>query len=107
MEPQLSVLSNFSLNQSARTTNIEIIEPSDNDADEDVESTLVPSAVSFIGGSLDGSLHCEIEDLLKALPCWVKPHMVYPQHSIKKQRLLGHGQYGTVYKGTYEYGRAV
>ena len=83
-----------------------MIEASDNDDDDEVESTLLPAS-SVMGGSLDANFDCEIENVLRVLPYWVKSHMVYPPHAIKTQRLLGHGQYGTVYKGTYQHGCAV
>ena len=45
--------------------------------------------------------HCRM------LPKWVKPHMIYPQDSIKSKCFLGSGQYGTVHKGTFQQGHAV
>ena len=105
---QLSVLSDFAIHPSASSApNIEIIEASDNDSNDGVESTLLPSSTSVMGGSLDANFDCEIENILRVLPFWVKAHMVYPQHSIKTQRILGHGQYGTVHKGLYHHGSAV
>ena len=103
------MLSNFPINPSTPSApNIEVIEASDdNEDDDEVESTLLPSSTSVMGGSLDANFDCEIENVLRVLPYWVKSHMVYPPHSIKSQRLLGHGQYGTVYKGIYLHGGAV
>ena len=84
-----------------------MIQASDNEDDDEVESTLLPSSTSVMGGSLDANFDCEMENALRVLPYWVKSHMVYPTHSIKTHRILGHGQYGTVYKGTYQHGCAV
>ena len=104
----VSTLSNFPIppRPSGAAPNIEVIEASDNEDDE-VVSTLLPSSTSVMDGSLDVNMDCEIENLLRVLPYWIKAHMVYPQNSIKIQRLLGHGQYGTVHKGTYQHGCAV
>ena len=108
LENQLSILSNFPINPTTPSApNIEVIEASDNEDDDEVVSTLLPSSTSVMGGSLDANFDCEIENVLRVLPFWVKSHMVYPPHSIKTLRILGHGQYGTVYKGTYQHGCAV
>lgn len=48
-----------------------------------------------------------IMDVLKHLPDWVEPHMVYSESSIEKKRILGHGQYGTVHQGLFHCGNAV
>ena len=105
LDQQISVLTNFPILPSKGTRNIEVVGASDDE--EEVESTLLPSAFSTVGGSIDGSIDCEIENVLRVLPYWMKPHMVYSHQSIKIQRVLGHGQYGTVHKGMYQHGSAV
>ena len=49
----------------------------------------------------------EIMKLMKYLPEWVEPHMVYPESSIEKKEILGQGQYGIVHKGLFHNGNAV
>ena len=49
----------------------------------------------------------EIQHKLGILPSWVQPHMVYPENAIEIKTVLGHGQYGTVYKGQFHHGNAV
>ena len=49
----------------------------------------------------------EILNLMKYLPAWIEPHMVYSESSIEKKLILGHGQYGTVHKGLFHNGNAV
>jgi hypothetical protein len=43
------------------------------------------------------------------LPQWILDHadMIFPTNSIKKLGIIGSGQFGTVYKGTYCQGNAV
>ena len=43
------------------------------------------------------------------LPQWILDHsdMIFPPNSIKRMAILGSGQFGTVYKGTYCQGNAV
>ena len=108
MENQISVLSDFPINPAAPSApNIEIITASDS-GDDETEVTMLPSNTSVMGGStFDATFDCEIENILRVLPPWVEAHMVYPHSSIKTQRLLGHGQYGTVHKGIYHHGYAV
>ena len=55
------------------------------------------------------SLICShaITAVMKHLPDWVDPHMVYSESAIEKKEILGHGQYGTVYQGLFHNGNAV
>ena len=48
-----------------------------------------------------------ISDVLKHLPAWVEPHMVYFESSIETKQVLGRGQYGTVHQGLFRSGHAV
>ena len=49
------------------------------------------------------------EESLSILPRWLKskPEMIYPAKCIEQGQALGHGQYGTVYKGKLNQGNAV
>ena len=49
----------------------------------------------------------EIKQLLKILPEWVKPHMVFAESSIEATKEIGKGQYGKVQQGTFRHGNAV
>ena len=54
-------------------------------------------------GSIDGA------DVQPAIPTWLKvrSEMIYPPSSIKKEQKLGHGNYGTVFKGKLVQANAV
>lgn len=49
----------------------------------------------------------EIKRVIKSLPEWVEPHMVYPETSVVANKVLGHGQYGQVQQGIFRHGNAV
>ena len=61
------------------------------------------STKSLTGSVISGKCSCLI------LPQWILDHqdMIFPNSSIKKISVLGSGQFGTVYKGTYSQGNAV
>ena len=48
-----------------------------------------------------------ILDIVKHLPNWITPRMVYSESSIERKRILGNGQYGTVHQGLFHNGAAV
>ena len=54
-------------------------------------------------GSADGA------DVQPVIPTWLKARseMIYPPYSIKKEQKLGHGNYGTVFKGKLVQANAV
>ena len=68
--------------------------------------SLRSSSMNTYSGLMNDELK-EIEIYTKLLPSWVDPSMVYPWRKITKTKLLGSGEYGTVYKGTYSHGTAV
>ena len=49
----------------------------------------------------------EIKRVIKSLPDWVEPHMVYPEASVEVSKVLGHGQFGQVQQGIFRHGNAV
>ena len=51
----------------------------------------------------------EIECTLDILPKWLteRQDMIFAHKYVKKKEMLGHGQYGTVHKGTFNYGNAM
>ena len=65
----------------------------------------------FIACSINGSCRSVADSKCSCLilPQWILDHgdMIFPPNSIKKQGILGSGQFGTVYKGTYCQGNAM
>ena len=51
----------------------------------------------------------DVNDDKSVLPNWLmaRPEMIYPPQCIETGKMLGHGQYGTVFKGKYVQGNAV
>ena len=51
----------------------------------------------------------EHESALDILPKWLtkRKDMIFGHEYVIKKELLGHGQYGTVHKGTFNYGNAM
>ena len=69
MEQQLSTLNEFPEHQVDRSSNVEVfINPLDQNAEEEEEEE------EEEGGD---DTECEIDNLIRVLPPWVKPHMVY------------------------------
>ena len=62
---------------------------------------------SFLRNDEDRENVQEIKHILKHLPDWVEPQMVYPYRSIEANRLLGYGQYGQVHQGLFRQGNGV
>ena len=60
-----------------------------------------------VAGCRNQNCSHEILEVMKYLPEWVEPHMVYSENSIETKQTLGHGQYGTVHKGLFHNGNAV
>ena len=60
-----------------------------------------------IEGCQNGICSHAILDVVRHLPDWVDPKMVYSESSIEKTRILGSGQYGTVHQGLFHNGSAV
>jgi hypothetical protein len=48
-----------------------------------------------------------IDKAASLLPTWIKPQWIYPWKSISKSYMLGSGEYGIVFKGTYSHGTAM
>ena len=47
------------------------------------------------------------DDILRCLPNWVRPDMIFSDSSIERTNVLGDGNYGTIYKGRYRHGNSV
>ena len=77
-------------------------------------ATEFPSSLKqekIISGSKEGSSHSISGSKCSCLvlPQWILDHpdMIFSDSSIKKISVLGSGQFGTVYKGTFTQGHAV
>ena len=49
----------------------------------------------------------KLKRVIKSLPDWIEPQMVYPETSVKAFDILGQGQFGQVQKGKFFHGSAV
>ena len=77
-------------------------------------ATEFPSSLKqekIVSGSKEGSCHSIPGSKCSCLvlPQWILDHpdMIFSNNSIKKISVLGSGQFGTVYKGTFTQGHAV
>ena len=59
--------------------------------------------MKILGDSDEDNVN-KIKRVLKSLPDWVEPHMVYPDTSVKAYDVLGQGQFGQVQKGKFRHG---
>ena len=61
----------------------------------------------MVEGCGNGNCSHEIMNIMRFLPDWVEPHMVYSEAAIERKEMLGKGQYGTVHNGLFHNGNAV
>ena len=76
-------------------------------------SRFPPNQVAEVGdyhrsveGCQNGICSDAITEVMKHLPDWVEPHMVYSEGAIEKKEILGHGLYGSVHQGLFHNGNA-
>ena len=61
----------------------------------------------MVDGCGNGNCCHKIFEIMKFLPDWVEPQMVYLEGAIERKNMLGHGQYGKVHHGLFHNGNAV
>jgi hypothetical protein len=49
----------------------------------------------------------DVDDILRCLPDWVRPDIIFSESSIERAHVLGAGNYGIIYKGRYRHGNSV